>query len=126
MLFKPGGLPPRLGFLLTGTQFAGQPGETPPAILPDPAQLEKHGGVGSPLGIGQQAFKLLQALLPAESSPLLLAQLVGQTGPVTLQAAEFALQLGAVPEKLKEPLVLGRLSTHEQLLGNGGHSTLQT
>jgi hypothetical protein len=76
--------------------------------------------------IGQQAFELFEALLPPERGTFLLAKLIGKAGPVTLQAREFALQLGAVPEQLQEPLVFSGLSAEKQLLGNGCHSMLQT
>ena len=61
-----------------------------------------------------------------EDADVLPSQLIGKAVPVPLQAGKFTFQLGAIPEQLQEPLVLGRLSAQKQLLGNGCHSTLQT
>ena len=126
VLLKTCGLPSQFRILLTRTELSRQTGQTPPTVLPDTTQLEKDGRIRRTFRIGQQAFELFQALLPPERRTFLLAKLIGKTGPVALQAGEFALQLGAVPEQLQEPLVFSGLSPEKQLLGNGCHSMLQT
>ncbi|MCB1596796.1 MAG: hypothetical protein KDI87_03695 [Gammaproteobacteria bacterium] len=126
MLFKTCRLPPQFSVLLTRPEFSRQARQTPPTVLPDATQLKKNRRVCGAFRVGKQSFKLLEALLPPERRALLLAQLIGKAVPVPLQAGKFTFQLGAIPEQLQEPLVLGGLSTHKQLLGNGCHSTLQT
>ena len=119
MLLKPPGLALTLPLLLTKTEIAGETAQSPPAISPDTAELEKDGGVGCALRVGQQTLKLIEPLLCTKNCAILLAYLVLHPLPLPLELGELALQLGAIPEKAEEPVIVDRLAAGEQLPGKG-------
>ena len=77
---------------------------------PQRLQAEMDQRVEPALGAAEQHFELLELLLQARVRVLLLLQLVAQVVQLVVEALQFLLELGAVPEQLQQPFLLGRIS----------------
>src|SRR5262245_58307028 len=90
------------------------------AGAPQGLEPEVHQRVEAALGAPEQDLELLELLLQARVGVLLLLQLVAQVVQLVIEALELLLELGAVPEELEQPLLLGRVG-----LADGGQLQLR-
>ncbi len=80
------------------------------AGAPQRLEAEMNQRVDTALGIAEQDLELLELLLQARVRVFLLLQLVAQVVQLVVEALQLLLELGAVPEQLEQPLLLGRVS----------------
>ncbi len=79
------------------------------AGAPQGLQPEMHQRIDPALGISEQHFELLELLLQPRVRVLLLLELVAEVVQLVVEVLELLLELGAVPEQLEQPLLLGRV-----------------